>query len=484
MSVFATEFPVKNSIAKAQFAGAVIAWIRGINKSKILDQANTQEFYDDDIWLESDNGETLSIKGFEDGHVLSFGARLEIPDDTGRRWRTECVYSRFGQAAFLRVRGQCVATSATATVLTPKKPVFITQSIDANWSEKDGSVQTSSTPHHLNDSDLQIASSIFKGSHSTFLPIIYLSRNNDNSLPTDPNRLAKAAAGVAHVFIEPTRGFSFKLREALDDRNPYGGAIGIVSPTGNQIARIFPYFDNFNSYDIADRCVEYVNEYMSGFATSKGWEWQQLQEAQTRKLREVARLKDTQNSKELNDYIELVDAEIEAKDEQIDILKDQLEIARVQAQAKPVETDHLIPTELARTIGSELYEGEFSDRLRRILAHYTEHHSEELDTRTNEFAKRFIKKSSYSGRAISLVQQIKGASRDGNQMPKLLGGLLQGFGFSKSQDGKHLKFTPPSELFGIQPEILPSTPSDSQRGGRNRGAEIIRAWGLNELNRR
>ncbi len=483
MTVFSTEFPVKRDISRADFAAAILAWIRGIQNSNVLAETSSQEFHDDDVWLETKNGETLSIKSYEADNILVFGARLEIPDNAGRRWRTECVYSVLNESAFLRVRGQCVATSSTAHVLPPKKPVFITQSIDSSWAENDGNVPTKSTAHFLNEDDVLCASGIFEGSQSVFLPIIYISRNNDDTLPINADRLASAVAGIAHVFVEPSRGFSFRLREALSGNNPYGGAVGIISPKGVQIARLFPRPDDSEGLSLASDCTTRVSEFMSGFAVSQGWEWQHLQEAQTRSLREKL-LSPNDQSKELEEYIELFDAEVDAKDEQIQNLKNQLEIARSQAQTTPIDTDQLIPSRLSQTIGTELYEGEFSDRLRRFLSFAIAKNCEGLDRRTEEFIGKFLQKTSYSGRVITLIQQIKTASRDGKQVPKQLGGLLQGFGFSKSQDGKHLKFSPPSELFGIGQEMLPSTPSDSQRGGKNRGAEIIRAWGLSDLNER
>ncbi|MCL6285840.1 hypothetical protein M3P21_20180 [Ruegeria sp. 2012CJ41-6] len=105
----------------------------------------------------------------------------------------------------------------------------------------------------------------------------------------------------------------------------------------------------------------------------------------------------------------------------------------------------------------------------------------ETDARTTKFIEKLVEATSFSGRATSLVNQIKSACKDGNEMPKNLGRLLTGFGFIKSRDGKHQKFEPPNELFGLQSEILPSTSSDSQRGGKNRGAEIIKNFGLKEL---
>lgn len=217
---------------------------------------------------------------------------------------------------------------------------------------------------------------------------------------------------------------------------------------------------------------------MSSLAAMHGWEWQNIQEAQSRLLRERVT---EQSSEELEGYIEIFDSEIQAKDEQIQNLKQLLELSKAQSSQHSVDTSDLVPPELAKKIGRQLYDGEFSDRLRNFLILCQRGALDEVDNRTNELITRYLQDTEFTGRSVSLSSQIKSACRDGKQMPKQLGAIMQGLGFLKSQDGKHLKYSPPKDLFGLQTEILPSTPSDSQRGGKNRGAEVIRGFGIGDL---
>ncbi len=217
---------------------------------------------------------------------------------------------------------------------------------------------------------------------------------------------------------------------------------------------------------------------MSGLAAQRGWEWQTLQEAQSRKLRERAL---SQTSEDLEEYISAFDAELQAKQERIENLESLLEIARAEKSEGVSDSTDILPSGLSDVIGPQLYEGEFSDRLRLFAKLYVENKLDQIDDRTKLFITRLLQHTETSGRAVSLVAQIKSAGRDGKQMPKLLGSLLTSLNFEKSQDGKHLKFNPPKELFGLKMEVLPSTPSDSQRGGKNRSAEVIKNFGLSEL---
>lgn len=469
---------MKPNLEKATFIASVIAWLRGIKKSTVLNEYNARETFDDEIWLQSPNEETLSIKSFEDEHAFVMGVRHELPDNAGRKWRTECVYRQVDGNAYLRVRGQCVATQATAEVITPLKPHFITQSLEENWAAPDGLFTTGPEPIELRNDEHEIAQSVLQGDATHFLPCIYVSRDNRNQLPLDVGYLSRKLAGICHVVTEPNRSFSFDLMALAEQRNPYGGAVGIILPNGQEIARFFKRRDDFNGNQMADACINRANTLISGFAPKHGWEWQQLQEAQSRKLRETAL---AGNSEALTEYIEHFDTELQAKDEQIENLKLMLELERQNNTPTYTDSESLVPPELAKCIGDEIYEGEFSDRLRHYLICATNESCPSIHERTKLFIEKYLQTTNFTGRSSGVIAQIKRASRDGSSILQNLGPLLTDLGFTKSYGGKHIKFSAPTILFGLANETFPSTPSDSQRGGKNRGADIIRNFGLSDL---
>ncbi|MBL4629221.1 MAG: hypothetical protein JKY00_14530 [Roseicyclus sp.] len=477
MSIIATELPAATDITKAKFVAGIVAWVRGIKNSNVLASGELVDVYEDEVVYEHPSGEKLALRSYEDAQTTCFGSRLEIPDNAGRIWRTECVYTRFTDAAFLRVRGQCVATSYDAKVKTPKKPHIIRQAIDDGWVIPDGFLELKLEPNELAD-DVSLVAACINGDAVASLPVVYISRENQNLLPTDASLVARELAGIAHVVAEKDRAFSFDLMAATKRRNPYGGAIGVFSPAGEELFRLFRRPDDTLGKQLARILISRTTEYVSSLETKKAWDWQTLQEAQSRALRAKVV---AGGSTAISDYVEAFDSELEAKDERIAALQTQLKMARNANSEQPTIGTNLFPKELKDKIGPELYEGEFSDRLRSFIQRSIKGPNEPKHSRTEQFARRFLEHTASSGRSAALTAQIKAACKDGNQMPKQLGALLTGFGFEKTQYGGHLKFRPPSQLFGLEIEVLPSTPSDSQRGGRNRGAEVIRHFGLGGL---
>ena len=478
MSVFSTEFPVSNDITNQKFMAEAIAWIRGIKNSFVLNDVDAKELEEDDARIESASGEILSFKTVNNGNSSVIGVRHELPDQLGRIWRTECVLTRGVTTAHFRVRGQCVATIPNAEIMQPKKPHLIRQVIEESWASIDGRFKVQSSPHYILEADIELAGNLILGRESCMLPCIYISRNNNNSLPLDEKRLSATLSGLAHVIVEPARSFSFSLMEVSSRKNPYGGAIGVIVSGSGEIERFQGnLFNSPTSKFVAD-IENFVIDLVSKRGAQIGWEWQTLQEHQARQLRQKLV---EQNSDELSDYIEQFDAELKAKDEEISNLNERLALVEARKYSSAYLSKGLIPDDFVQQLGKELYEGEFSDRLRLFLNEKSKRQNEVVDARTLELVARILRMSEFSGYAAGLINQIKGAGRDGNQMPQLVGAILSGLGYARSDDGKHTKYSPSTDLFGLSIQMVPKTPSDAGRAGKNKAAEIIRDMKLSQL---
>ncbi|MEZ5684544.1 MAG: hypothetical protein R3D78_00960 [Paracoccaceae bacterium] len=51
--------------------------------------------------------------------------------------------------------------------------------------------------------------------------------------------MARDLAGVAHVVCEPSREFSFRLRDRVDGENVYNGTLGVAVPGGGFVHRAY-----------------------------------------------------------------------------------------------------------------------------------------------------------------------------------------------------------------------------------------------------
>ncbi|MGV6840568.1 MAG: hypothetical protein ACWA40_10285 [Planktomarina sp.] len=475
MSTFSTQFPVTKELTRAEFILQAVDWLKGIQKSDIINNDSIKEIDDQNATLLGENDESVSFKLASRSNWQATGVRHELPDRNDRIWRSEIVHTRSnGNISWIRVRCQCMIKQAGVEALTPHRPHLLRQLIDAGFGSVDGQMEVRSIPHELQmlSKDVDFAATLISGDVNSTLPILYISKNSADKYDVDVYRIASRLAGVAHVVIEPSRQFSFELMSKCGRRNPYGGAVGLFS---HQVGELYRFRSNSMS-SIYDAIIKQTETAVSSRKFNSGCDWAELQEQQTHELREKLKEHSTDS---LDKYIVAFDEEMKGKDEEILRLKAELDRI-ASTPIVPKEQSVFLRSEVFVNIGDELYNGEFSDRIRHYLAHTIDNESSGVDDRTRETVKRFLSATEFSGGAIPLKEQIKSAGKDVSRMSRDIGILLRSFGFEEKSDGKHRKFYPPDSLFGIKQETLPKTPSDA-RAGKNKAGDIIKNFGLNKF---
>lgn len=486
MNDFSTTFPIRKTIKNEDFSYLAIDWLQGISKSTVLNDAVDKKMFDDDARIVSGSGELFCLKSIETPEVSAIGLRHEMPDEMGRVWRTECVVSRLQKTAWVRVNSQCLSTNPDVYPITPSKPFLLKMMIKNGWAVDDGDWTVSDTPHILTASDLDLAERIVTGQEPTDLPFVYVSRDDDNNLIVDPKKLSFQLGGLAHVVVEPTRFFSRKLNLKCGGRNPYGGTIGLCVPSQGVVSKYYIRSEMDRGVKIFAAITSAASRYLSGLKGHGELDWNELQEIQGRLLREQLakkiRSENFSDSQALSKYIDTFDKEITAKDTQISELKEALKKSESAADTLQHQDIGLLNSAISDTIPKEIYHGELSDRVRKLVKNSLDGVVTNLTPRETFLFKKLLECSAYTGKSLGLVERIKSAGRNHVEMADRLGDLLSQIGFNRSEDGKHLKFTPPDCLGGLGIEILPKTPSD-HRAGRNKASNIIENFSIRDLHK-
>lgn len=486
MNEFSTFFPVGWPATQSNFIQLVMTWLGGVKASKVLVEQSLTEIYDDDILLKSKDGvETLRLKNVNGAEHSAFGMQHEILDTEGRIWRTECVLTH-GDKAWAHIRGQCVIADVGAIFQRPKKPFLIKMMLRDGWASIDGDHIIDDKPHRITSDEVDLASRIINGRENGLLPKIYLSRGDDNQLGLDADKLAFDLGGLAHVFVEPNRSFSIDLMEATNGKNPYGGTVGICLPGQGIVRKFFKRSDADHQASTTNSMINFIVQYHASISRPYAMDWRALQEAQSRELRKSieGKLRDIRASDghEVDAYIAAFDAEMRTKDARILELESALSDALSADAAQVSSGIGLISDELSSVIGKQLYDGEISDRVRRALSCYISDDRIKKSKRDHHLIQRLLGASQFSGRSLGLANEIKAACRDVNEMPKRMGAIFSRLGFIRSEEGKHLKFTPPVEIGGIDVAVLPKTSSD-HRAGLNQASDIIDSFSIKDLHK-
>jgi hypothetical protein len=483
MTQFATEFPVKLAPNRASFVAQVVAWLRGTSYSKVLEEHHDADLEGETVYLRSRNGEELRLREYgRDGCLEAIGFRYDFPDNEGRLWRSEAVL-RGGMAddqqSLIRFRTQCVAREAGARLDMPRKPYLVKTILSDGWGGLDGSLDVTDQPLWLADDErsLSLACAITRGDASRHLPVIYVSAVEEarwTLSKVEIDKLAYDLGGIVHVVVEPSRVFSFRLRDETDGSNAYGGTLGIGVPGHGIVRRFYVGWRLPNSLHLVS-AVRSASLALQSQMPAAGWDWTELQEQALRRQRERDRNRLTAEESE-----QLYREEIENLQERIRELESQ-RANRLLPEVVDDGDDEFIAKALTTRIGPEIYPGEFSDRLRAAAALACKMADRTgLDRRSRAIFESIVKNLPSSPGLSELLEDLARATKDPKRVTAELKGLLRRHGYQEKSANKHVRLEASKEYAGLDAITLPKTPSDN-RGLKNLRNQIERTLGIAKL---
>lgn len=481
MTHFATEFPQKTLANPAAFVARVVTWLRGATYSTVLDDVGEIDLDGDAPVVRARTGEELRLRSLkENGVVQAIGFRHDNPDSDGRLWRTEAVLRRGASLDgqdLIRLRTQCIALATGARLETPKKPYFLKMLLLDGWGRTDGLFKVSDQPIWLDDdqSGLLLAQEATAGTASNYLPVIYVSATDRSKWTLSREQIEQLAydlGGVAHVVVEPSRSFSFDLRDATTARNVYNGTVGVAIPKRGFMRRFFIGEYVSDARDLQTTLRDFGIAVRSQMP-AEGWDWTELQEQALRQHRARDR-----NRLSEGEVSALYEEEIATLKDQIAQLKDQIAQSSFVAGPDPHEVQPPIigPPRMV----PEIYPGELSDRLRAAVKNVlAQAERDGLDSRSEWVLQRFALAAPSAG-LIELVEDIGRSVKDPRRMADQLTHLLSRHGYREKSRNKHVVLEPQTGFGGLVGLTIPTTPSDD-RGLKNMQKQVERALGLTKL---
>ncbi|MCO6393070.1 hypothetical protein GTW25_18780 [Aliihoeflea aestuarii] len=485
MLPFATEFPVQRFDNKAAFASEVFAWLRGMRGSDVLASNSERELDGENVYLVAGSGEELRMRELSgDEGWTAMGFQHDMPDHQGRVWRTEAVLRR-GDAStdhdVVRFRTQCLAKRPDAFLESPKKPFLVKALLKEGWGAIDGKIKVRDEPIWLKDNDdgIAVAELILNGKASRWLPVIYISATGREEWLLTRDQIGKLAydvGGVAHVVLEPSKGFSLRLKNLSNGQNIYNGTLGIAMPHRGFIRRFF-LGRQFNEVTELVDSVRASAIRLRGFMPSMGWDWTELQEHALRGQR-VA-LRGSLSERDADQLLDVFTTQLSDLQEENRRLTEQISSQTVTEMAD--EERSFAADNIFRSVGKEIYPGEIADRIRlaaQIGLSMVE--SNGIDARTAAVWTRIVERVPRSSALDELLADLERATKDPKRMADELTALLQRHGYRSKSDNRHIRLEAEDGYGGLQNITISKTPSE-HRGLKNQRKQIERTLGISKL---
>lgn len=469
MLVLATEIPVR--------ADRVVTELFEVGRRWILGSPHTR-FSGETFPCFPGEGEEVEASAGGDMVTLALGRDTQSPETIGGLryvqaeyeglvWSTELVGAHDGQRFLVSVRVDCEARAAVPRLPDPKKPYIVRLVLEQLGGGADGDLDVSHMPLLLEPADMDLAVRAMRGGLGNSLPVVYVSAANRSTHLVSPSHAAREWGGLAHVFVEPDRAFSFRLRQEVTGKNAYGGAIGIYLPDGAGRRFLLPS-ERLGSPELAER--EVFNDLRIALThrrPSRICTWSHLQQLIARARYERVK---QEGSEDLAEYAALADADI--KELKAELQESEDENRRLQSENRRLNalvSDDDAGGVLAGGSEQDLFSGE---RLGVVLDALRDRRTRlDEDSRPAHVIDDFIANNEHEHVSEGLRRDIQDLLKDYRSMTPRVRGQLEDLGFEVSDDGKHLKLT---FLGDPRYTFVASKTGSEYRGGRNLVSQINR----------
>ena len=463
MLLFSTTLEINDSLTKDGFIELVLEWNKNTpHESNIIpgiewDGSHNVRFGDENMFLE--------IQEYRNANTIA--VRYERVEDDGIVWDTDYIMNFESMEMTIQLDRSFLEDSPMVD-LKFSTPFFISLLIEKGYLKDDGELPMSKRPVFITEDNIQLISDVINGSVSYEYPVVYVSKNYDESDPVDVKKLASRLKGTAHVLVQSGTWLDGRIRRTCNDKNEYRGAVGIYFPN-NAVPHKRFFYRSYSGYDeiLFDKIIKLVFQYSNqqNVPTTMTWmgvissmfrdRWSSrgtdLIEAErakksaefARELAEMEREEAEQKKDEADKLVEMTDGEIADFKRQIEILSHENE--RLQAENAGLRTKlggmESVPI-IMEGNEDEFFPGEIKDIILSILSEALKDLGEDqAKTRRADVLRDIIKANGYEEKLQKIADQIKVKLKGYSKMDSATRRYIESIGFAITEEGKHYRLT-------------------------------------------
>ena len=508
MLLYSTVLPIKDSLTKDAFIELAIRWNQGSRAENVIpeiewDGNRNVRFGNEKLWMQ--------IEEYRNQNIIAI--RYEKVEDDGLVWDTDFVMNFNEMKMSIRL-DRSFLEEAQIMYATFHTPAFIALLIDEGFVQDDNSLPVGRRPVLITENNLDLIADVINEKEKYNLPVVYISKTDDERDPVNAREVAKRLKGVAHVLVQKESWTTQSLRRVCDGQNEYNGAIGIYFP--NQAAghvKMLNHIYEGSGKVIADKVIQRVIRYSNSQRIDPLYTWQGVNNAllrdrysskreelaaaeSARRLVEFAakmkaqeadmRIQDAdqkvaamrKEAEEANALAEENKELVESVDEEMKQMRQEINDLTRQNDALSAENEGLRAQLNALNAVPLLFLGEeeefFPGEIKEFVLQALEKELQSIKsgTRRADTLGDIIKSNGgLTGLSDKKKKDVKDNLFGYSGMTKPLRSFLKSIGFIITEEGKHHKLTYYGD--GRYWTTVDKTPSDI-RGGKNAALTIIR----------
>lgn len=352
-----------------------------------------------------------------------------------------------------------------------KTPILVNMLLERGYIAMDNGLEISDRVIPIKKDNYKVIEDIICRNTIYSMPVIYVTKLWGR-YPLRVQSLAYRLRGVAHTLVEEDTDVSKVLKESCHGMNSHHGSIGIYYPGSSALYKIITT-GRYEKHEeiLLDRIVNIVCRYMNQQARDKMMTWEGVQN-ELLKLRYVsATEKKAKAENEVSEVYENFSDELEEKERTIKELNNR--VIALQAENQGLRAKYEQVTEIPLIyygVEDELYEGEIKDQILEML--HNQMSQVKKKTRKEHILQDILECNEITGAVDKKRKDIKRILKGYTKVGDSLKCDLKAYGFAIEKEGRHYKLIYKGDsryLF-----TMAASGSDSQHGGGNLSAEIIR----------
>ena len=464
MLLYSALLDINEKLTEDDFIKLVIYWNQKNSRRENVIQGlewhgeRSVRFGGDDLWLE--------IEEYPGRNIIA--ARFEKQVE-GTFWDTDYIMN-FDEMRMAVQLSRSYSDDAPVTDTAFSTPHFI--SILADWGclADDHGLPVSNRPAAVTEGNHGEIAQIIRGESSHDLPVVYVSRTQDNEEPVDVNFLCSRLKGIAHVYAEEDRSLDLKMRQACGGRNEYRGAIGIYYPSGRHERFLYRHGVGQDP-QLLEIVVRDVMQHANSQRVPVLYTWEGVSYSMLRERWSNQKRKREEAENEMQSFMDTFDHDVDDLQRKLDGLTRHYESLQAENQGlrRKLYSSGEVPL-LFYGDESEFYEGEIREIVIDALAAEEKNCPE--GTRYSDVLGDILARNRSEGTRAEKIDAVKKFFRDYRSLSGAGEQKMRELGlFITRSDGKHYKVS----YYGDDrySSTLPKTGSD-HRGGKNAAAEIIK----------
>lgn len=464
MLLYSTVLNINPNMSKDDFVKLVIDW----NQNNPYEENRIPELVWDGVFNAHFGNEKiwLQIVEYEEKDIVA--VRFEKTTDDGVTWDTDYIMN-FAERKMAIHLDRSYQEDALVTNAIFSTPHFISLLIEHGYLKDDGNLPISNKPLFISGDNLEVLAKGISGKIKHQLPIVFVSKTQENENPLDVYLLASKLKGAAHVLVQEDRQTNKDIRVICDNENDYNGTIGIYYPNGALGHKRCAY-RNVEGIEatLLNRVLYYILEYGNLRNVDTLYTWQGVNNAllNAKFMEQFEKAQKAEKDKEeiQNENADLYSAfdeefqELQKRVAELTKKNDSLAAENAGLMAK-LRKSARQPV-LYQGDEEELYPGEIKDFVLGTLSDAMG--NVEMGSRKQHILSDIVQNNEYKNLAEDKKQKLKQILKGYKTVTPAMKQELTNLGFDFKDDGKHYKL-----IYQGDPRYtitLAKTPSDNRSG--------------------